>query len=97
MTPEEEKKAIAAELEKIKAKYKSNSVMLDFEGKLEQVPGVLEKRVHKDYVELVLDGKTSSEQVLERLVSARIKINRFEIATPSLNEIFLKVADKDHE
>ena len=49
----------------------------------DQLPGVTEKRAHKDYVELVLDGKTTPRQVLERLVSTGITINRFEIATPS--------------
>ena len=72
-------------------------MILDFEGELGQVPGVIEKRTHKGYVELVLDGNTTPKQVLERLVSTGITINRFEVATPSLNEIFLKVVGKNHE
>ena len=59
--------------------------------------GVTEKRAHKDYVELVLDANTTPKQVLERLVSTGIIINRFELATPSMNEIFLKVAGKNYE
>ena len=81
----------------IKSKYRSNSVILDFEGELGQVMGVTEKRAHKDYVELVLDANTTPKQVLERLVSTGIIINRFEVATPSMNEIFLKVAGKNYE
>ncbi len=81
----------------IKSKYRSNSVILDFEGELGQIIGVTEKRAHKDYVELVLDANTTPEQVLERLVSTGIIINRFELATPSMNEIFLKVAGKNYE
>ena len=84
-------------LPEIQSKYRSNSVLLEFEGKLEEVPGVTEKRAHKGYVELVLDRNTTPKQVLERLVSTGIVINRFEVATPSLNEIFLKVAGKNHE
>jgi ABC-2 type transport system ATP-binding protein len=81
----------------IKASYRSHSVILDFEGELGQVSGVTEKRTHKGYVELVLDGKTTPKQVLDRLVSTGIVINRFEVATPSLNEIFLEVAGKNRE
>ena len=81
----------------IKSKYRSNSVILDFEGELGQVMGVTEKRAHKGYVELVLDANTTPKQVLERLVSTGIIINRFEVATPSMNEIFLKVAGKNYE
>jgi len=84
-------------LAEIKSKYRSNSVLLEFEGELEEVPGVTEKRTHKGYVELVLDGKTTPQQILERLVSTGIVINRFEVATPPLNEIFLKVVGRNHE
>jgi len=81
----------------IRSKYRSNSVILDFEGELGQVLGVTEKRAHKGYVELVLDANTTPKQVLERLASTGIVINRFEVATPSMNEIFLKVAGKNYE
>jgi len=81
----------------IKSKYRSNSVILDFEGELGQVVGVTEKRAHKGYVELVLDANATPKQILERLVSTGIIINRFELATPSMHEIFLKVAGKNHE
>jgi len=84
-------------LTEIKSSYRSNSVILDFDGELGEVPGVTVKRTHKGYVELVLDGNTSPQQVLERLVSTGIVINRFEVATPPLNEIFLKVVGKKHE
>jgi len=84
-------------LAEIKSRYRSNSVLLEFEGELGEVTGVTEKRTHKGYVELVLDGNTTPQQVLERLVSAGIIVNRFEIATPPLNEIFLRVVGEAHE
>ncbi|MBN2186187.1 MAG: ATP-binding cassette domain-containing protein [Dehalococcoidia bacterium] len=84
-------------LAEIKSRYRSNSVLLEYEGKLGEVPGVTDKRTHKGYVELVLDGNTTPQQVLERLVSTGIIINRFEVATPPLNEIFLKVVGRNHE
>jgi ABC-2 type transport system ATP-binding protein len=84
-------------LAEIKAEYRSNSVLLECEDELGEVPGVTEKRTHKGYVELVLDGNTTPQQVLERLVSRSVVINRFEIATPPLNEIFLRVVGKAHE
>jgi ABC-2 type transport system ATP-binding protein len=83
-------------LAEIKSKYRSNSVLLDYEGELGEVPGVTEKRTHRGYVELVLDEKTNPQQILERLVSAGIAVNRFEVATPPLNDIFLKVVGGSH-
>jgi len=84
-------------LAEIKSKYRSNSVLLEFEGELGEVPGVTEKRTHKNHMELVLDGKATPQQVLERLISRGTVINRFEVATPPLNEIFLRVVGEAHE
>ena len=81
----------------IKSKYKNNAVLLNYQGDLGKVPGVVERREHKDNIELMLDGKTTPQQVLKYLLSRGIVVNRFEIATPPLNEIFLKVVGKDNE
>jgi len=82
------------DLREIKARYRGNSVLLDFKGELGEIPGVVEKRQHKGYTELMLDGKTTPQQVLAHLISHGMVINRFEVATPSLNEIFLKEVGK---
>jgi ABC-2 type transport system ATP-binding protein len=82
------------DLSEIKARYRGNSVLLDSVGELGEVPGVAGKRTHKSYTELILDGKTTPQQVLAHLIGRGIVINRFEVATPSLNEIFLKEAGK---
>ena len=84
-------------LTEIKTRYKNNAVLLDFRGELGEVPGVTEKRPHRDYVEIVLDGSTTPQQLLETLVRRGIVINRFEVATPPLNEIFIKVVGKGNE
>ena len=84
-------------LAEIKSRYKNNSVLLYFEGELGEVPGVAEKRVRKHHVELFLDDKTSPQQLLARLLERVIIINRFEIATPPLNEIFIKIVGKNSE
>jgi len=85
------------ELAEIKSQYRSNSVLLECEGKLGEVPGVTDKRTRQGYTELMLDSNTTPQQVLAHLVSRGVVINRFEVATPPLNEIFLKVVGKTHE
>ena len=82
------------DLSEIKARYRGNSVLLDVVGELGEIPGVTDKRTHKGYTELMLDGKTTPQQVLAHLISRGMVINRFEVATPSLNEIFLKEVGK---
>jgi len=84
-------------IKEIKSRYSNNAVLLDYRGELGKVPGVIEQRKHKDHIELFLDSKTTPQQVLKHLLSRDIVINRFEIATPPLNEIFLKIVGNDNE
>jgi ABC-2 type transport system ATP-binding protein len=84
-------------LAEIKAKYRNNAVRVDVKGDLGEIPGVVETRPGHDYVELVLGGKTTPQRVLEILLSRGIVVNRFEIASPPLNDIFLQVAGQRHE
>lgn len=85
------------DLLEIKARYRSNSVRLEYTGELGDLPGVTGRRDYKGYTELTLDGSTTPQQLLERLLSRGVKISRFEIATPPLNEIFIEVAGRGHE
>ena len=88
------KDVLYGDLSEIKSRYRGNSVLLGFKGELGEVPGVTGKRTHRGYTELMLDGKTTPQQVLAHLVGRGMVINRFEVATPSLNEIFLKEVGK---
>jgi ABC-2 type transport system ATP-binding protein len=85
------------DLGEIKSRYRGNSVLLDVEGELGGIPGVTDKRAHKGFTELILDNETLPQQVLSHLINRGMVINRFEVATPSLNEIFLKEVGKNHE
>jgi ABC-2 type transport system ATP-binding protein len=84
-------------LAEIKSRYQSNSVILEFQGELGEIEGVAQQRRDKQVVELTLTGEMTPQQVLARLVSRGIAINRFEVATPTLNEIFLKVVGRNSE
>ncbi len=61
------------------------------------MPGVTEVRQRRGYTELSLDGSTAPQQLLESLLARGIIVKRFEIATPPLNEIFIKVVGKSNE
>jgi ABC-2 type transport system ATP-binding protein len=84
-------------LAEIKSKYQNNSVLIDFRGELVDIMGITGKRTYKDHVELFLDASTTPQQLLERLIGRGIIIKRFEIASPPLNEIFLKVVGETRE
>jgi len=82
------------DLDEIKSKYRGHSVYVNAEGKLNGIKGVEKMKEYKDFIELTLDKKTESQDILEQLVNQKVKVNHFEIATPSLNDIFLKIVSK---
>ncbi len=82
------------ELAEIKSRYRNNSIFLEFDGALGEIEGVVGKKEHGEYVELFLDGETPPQKILEQLASQEVRVNRFEVSTPSLNEIFLQVVEK---
>lgn len=85
------------DLKETRASFTKNSIQLNIDGELDDLPGVIDKKFHKSSVELVLDENTTPQNVLDTLREREITINRFEITTPSLNEIFLNLAGGNHE
>ncbi len=83
------------ELAEIKSRYRSNSVVLEFEGDLSPLDGVTGRHDYRDHVELFFDRETSPHRILAQLMRQEIKISRFEVPTPSLNDIFLQLVGKE--
>lgn len=91
------KAVLYGDLEETMAKFRKNSILLDIDGEPGDLPGVIDKKSNKGAVELVLSQDTSPQIILDQLRERGISINRFEIKTPSLNEIFLNIAGANHE
>ena len=85
------------DLKDIKSRFRKHSVQVNVEGEIGDLPGVIDKKFNKGSVELVLAQDTTPQTILDRLRHRGITINRFEVTTPSLNEIFLSIAGGDHE
>jgi len=84
-------------LTEIKSKFRNNSVIVECEGELGEIEGVVKRNQQKRAIELVLGATTTPQQLLERLIKKGITVNRFELSTPSLNEIFIEVVGDGHE
>ena len=82
------------ELAEIKSRYRNNSILLEFEGELPHLEGITGKHDYRDHVELFFDRETSPHKILEQLMNQEVKINRFEVSTPSLNDIFIQLVEK---
>lgn len=80
-------------LAEIKERYRNNSVVVEYEGELGKVAGVVRRQEHNGHIELFLETGTAPQQVLAQLVNRGIVVKRFEVSTPPLHDIFLQVVE----
>ena len=88
----EGKVVLSGELGKVRASFGKNSVQLAFEGYgafLEELPGVARATIEPNGAELRLAPGIDPQTVLAASVG-RLRISRFEVADPSLEEIFIE-------
>lgn len=85
------------DLQEVKGSFKKHSVILNVEGEIGELKGVIDRKFHQGTLELELDRETTPQNLLDQLRERGIIINHFEIKTPSLNEIFLHIAGANHE
>jgi ABC-2 type transport system ATP-binding protein len=87
------KRVLYGDLTNIKKKY-GFSVFVDYEGRLPKLAGVEKVADYGSRAELVLSKGTDTQTILKKL-AARVKINKFEVKTHSLNEIFISVVQNE--
>jgi ABC-2 type transport system ATP-binding protein len=80
-------------LAEIKAQYAEHAVVLECDALPQQLSGVQRIEQHNHGYELVLEQETSPQDILRQLVAADVTIQRFEVATPPLEEIFISVVE----
>ena len=83
-------------LAEIKRRFASNKVFVASDQDPEAIDGVLESRREGVGYVLRLASGHAPEEVLRSLLDHGARIDRFELATPSLEEIFLRVVDGRH-
>lgn len=76
----------------IKSRYGKNTIFLEFDGELKKIAGVKKINQSGNYAELILDEGADTQSVLKTIVS-EVRVNKFEISAPSLNEIFIQVVE----
>ena len=79
-------------LKEVQQRFISNQLLIQTESELpESLPGV--QRIEEEglYYRLTPSDGTTSHAILQQLMDQRIGLNSFEIATPTLDEIFIKV------
>ncbi len=85
-------------VDEIKRDFSGNALVIEGQGDFANLPGVLETRPHNGEWHLALAKGTAPEDVLQALAARPgIKVRRFEVAEPSLDDIFVSVVQGDHQ
>jgi ABC-2 type transport system ATP-binding protein len=83
------------ELEQIRRQYSGHAVLVRTDGQLPTIPGVQATSQHNGAIQLMLADDMSPQDVLTQLVSSDVVIEQFEIASPTLDEIFIRAVSDD--
>ncbi len=80
----------------IRRQYSGHAVLVRSQGNLPAVlPGVDQIEAHNSATKLTLASGTTPQDVLRLLVEENINLEKFEIATPTLDEIFIRVVQDE--
>jgi ABC-2 type transport system ATP-binding protein len=83
-------------VEEIKRRFAGNAITLEGQGDFNDLPGVLEARRHNGAWHLSLAKGTSPQSVFQTLAARDgIRLERFEVAEPSLDDIFIQVVQEE--
>jgi ABC-2 type transport system ATP-binding protein len=86
------------EVDKIKRDFAGNALTIEGQGDFTNLPGVLEVRRHNGTWNLTLEPGIDPQDMLRMMVSRDgIRLERFEVAEPSLEDIFVTVVRRGEE
>lgn len=78
-------------LEEIRRRFSGHAVLVRAPGDLPSIPGVLHSEKQNSTTRLTLTPTTSPQDVLRVLVAQNVAVDQFEVAMPTLDEIFIRV------
>ncbi|MCU0520321.1 MAG: ATP-binding cassette domain-containing protein [Anaerolineae bacterium] len=83
------------EVGEIRRRFAGNAVVLEGQGDFEGLPGVLEVRRDNGSWHMALEAGVSAQDIFQALARrASVKVDRFEVAEPSLDDVFIRVVSE---
>jgi ABC-2 type transport system ATP-binding protein len=85
------------ELDRIRRQFMGHAVLVRTAGELPKLMGVERVEPHNTSTRLTLASGTSAQEVLRSLITQDVIVEQFEIAIPTLDEIFIQVVQPEGE
>jgi ABC-2 type transport system ATP-binding protein len=82
------------DLNQIRRRFSGHEVLVQVAGSLPPIAGVAQAVPHNDAIKLALADEATPQDILTALVQRGVIVERFEIAVPTLDEIFIRVVDR---
>lgn len=77
----------------IRRRFAGNAVLVRAQGDIPALPGIQSMLRHNNAIKLTLEDQTSPQEILQALLAHNVVLEKYEIAVPTLDEIFIKVVD----
>jgi ABC-2 type transport system ATP-binding protein len=85
-------------VDEIKRNYAGNAILVEGQGDFSHIPGVLEARQQNGSWHIALETGVTAQSVLRSLaLREEVKLDRFEVAEPSLDDIFVSVVQEGRQ
>jgi ABC-2 type transport system ATP-binding protein len=84
---------LAGEISQVRSEYAGNAVFVRIAGSLPALKSVEQVERHNAAYRLNLTHDTTPDEVLKQLLEAQCQVEWFEIAIPTLEEIFIQVVE----
>jgi ABC-2 type transport system ATP-binding protein len=88
------KDVLYGNLDEIRHRYSGHAVLVRAAGDLPTVTGVEQVSPHNDAFKLTLARDITPQDVLHALMAQNVVLEKFEIAIPTLDEIFIRVVEE---
>ena len=88
-------KALYGSVDEIRKSFGNNIIHLRFTGKFPYDEKLYTADVEANYAEITPGKGISTDQILRKLVNSDIIMHEFQIGSPSLNDIFIKVSNNE--
>jgi ABC-2 type transport system ATP-binding protein len=81
-------------LDDIRHRYSGNAVLVRTKEPIPNIDGIETAEPHNNSTKLILQENITPQQILERLLAQNLTIEKFEIAIPTLDQIFIQVVER---